>query len=326
MTTPSTKAIKPNLSLDNFKELMKHSGHYKRSEIELYTKFNRFGYLDPYNNLGTTREYIFFTKPDLHIFNGGSTDALNPQIANEPIFKDAKERYLEVLKELQISNVNNNSPFINILYNRVDGTIDLPTITSTDVEGPSTIYGDDIPYRWSSESSDNNHEFSLDFEDTRYLEVYMLFKLWDEYERKKSKGAISPPNENYIINKILHDQVSVYKIIVGEDGETILFYAKLWGVYPKKVPREAFSNLTEENKLKFTVDFNATFVEDSNPVILSEFNKLVSGYTGTTLPIYNSAIKHIDGRWAKMPYIDYDKNTKDKIINTRAMYKLKWRL
>lgn len=322
MTTTPTK---PSLSLDNFKELMQYAGHYKRSEIELYTKFNRFGYLDPYNNLGTTREYIFFTKPDLHIFKDGDTANLNTELSSEPIFIDAKERYLDVLKQLQISNKNNNSPFINIIYNRVDSTIELPTITATDVEGPSTIYGDDIPYRWSSENSDNNHEFSLDFEDTKYLEVYMLFKIWDEYERKKCKGAVSPPNENYIINKILHDQVAAYKIIVGEDGETIIFFAKLWGVYPKKVPREVFSNLAEENKLRFTVDFNATFVEDSNPVIINEFNNLVSGYTGTELPIYNKTIGHIDGTWAKMPYIEYD-NTTNKTINTRPMYKLKWRV
>lgn len=314
---------KPNLSSQNFDQLMQHAGHYKRSQLEWYDKFSRFGFLDPYNALGTTREYIFFTKPDLHIFANRSTVSLNSQLASEPIFVDAKERYLDVLKHLQMSNIENKSPFMNLLSNTVDSELDLPTITAAEVEGPSNIYGDDIPYRWSSEASDNNHEFSLEFEDTRYLEVYMLFKLWDEYERKKAKGAVSPPDDSYIFNKILHDQVSVYKIIVGDDGETIIFFAKLWGVFPKKVPREAFSSLVNESKLRFSVDFNATFVEDSNPIIINEFNKLVLKYSGgISFPLYNNAYGHVDGRWASMPYIEYDKQSS---INSKSTYKLKWR-
>lgn len=314
---------KPSLSSQNFDELMQHAGHYTRSQIQWYDKFARFGYLDPYNALGSTREYIFFTKPDLHLFKNGSTAELNSELSSDPIFIDAKERYLDVLKQLQISNKENRSPFMNLLFNAVDSELDLPTITATEVEGPSNIYGDDIPYRWSSETSDNNHEFSLEFEDTRYLEVYMLFKLWDEYERKKCKGAISPPDEKYIFNKILHDQVAVYKIIVDDDGETIIFFAKMWGVYPKKVPREAFSNLTSESKLRFSVDFNATFVEDSNPVIINEFNNLVSGYSrGVDFPLYNRSYRHVDGRWATMPYIEYNRNGS---TNQKPTYKLKWR-
>lgn len=313
---------KPNIKLTDFTDLLKSSGYYSRSQIELYTKFSRFGYYNPYTALVRTREYIFFTKPDLHLFNQGSTSALNSQIASEPFFIDALDRYKEVMKQLQISNNENRTPFINLLSNTVRSRLDLPGISSIDVEGPSNIYGDDIPYRWSSEQSDNNHEFSLDFEDSKYLEVYMFFKIYDEYQRKKSRGAITPPDRNYIFNKILHDQFSAYKIIVGEDGETIIFFAKLWGVYPKKVPREAFSDLADEDKLKFSVDFNATFVEDSNPVILSEFNMLCNKYSSSSnLPIYNTEKKMIDGTWARMPYITYDR----KNIDNKPVYKLKWR-
>lgn len=314
---------KPSLSSQNFDELLQHAGHYTRSQIEWYDKFSRFGYLDPYNALGSTREYVFFTKPDLHIFKNGSTSHLNSQLESEPIFIDAKDRYIDVLKQLQISNKENRSPFMNLISNSIQSNVDLPTITAGEVDGPNNIYGDNIPYRWSSGSSDNNHEFSLEFEDTKYLEVYMLFKLWDEYERKKAKGAVTPPDEKYIFDKILHDQVAVYKIIVGEDGETIIFFAKMWGVFPKKVPREAFSSLTNEAKLRFSVDFNATFVEDSDPTIISEFNRLVSGYSGgAELPIYNRNYGHIDGRWATMPYIIYDANN---TIDPMPSYKLKWR-
>ena len=312
---------RPNIKITDFTDLLNSTGYYTRGQIELYTKFSRFGYYNPYTNLGTTREYIFFTKPDLHLFNQGNTSSLNEEISADPFFIDAITRYKEVMKQLQISNKENRSPFINLLSNRVRSRLDLPTISSVDSEGASNIYGDDIPYRWSSEQSDNNHEFSLDFEDSKYLEVYMFFKIYDEYQRKKSKGIVSPPDKNYIFNKILHDQFSAYKIIVGEDGETIIFFAKLWGVYPKKVPREAFSDLSDDDKLKFSVDFNATFVEDSNPTILSEFNILCNNNGRAYLPIYNTKKNMIDGTWASMPYIEY--NTKN--IDNKPVYKLKWR-
>ena len=313
---------KPNIKISDFSDLLKSAGYYTRSQIELYNKFSRFGYYNQYTTLVNTREYIFFTKPDLHLFESGNTTKLNTEIASDPFFVDMLERYNDVMKQLQISNKENRSPFINLLCNTVRSKLDMPTISSTDVEGPSNIYGDDIPYRWTSDQSDNNHEFSLDFEDSKYLEVYMFFKIYDEYQRKKSKGIISPPDKNYIFNKILHDQFSAYKIIVGEDGETIIFFAKLWGVYPKKVPREAFSDLSDGEKLKFSVDFNATFIEDSNPTILSEFNILCRRYnSGSTLPIYNTQKKMIDGDWASMPYIITSTNNAEG----RKVYKLKWR-
>ena len=36
--------------------------------MKWYTKFNRFGYINPYNETAN-REYLFFTKPDLNIFS-----------------------------------------------------------------------------------------------------------------------------------------------------------------------------------------------------------------------------------------------------------------
>ncbi len=46
-----------------------HSYHiFDRNEIDRYNKISRFGFYDPYNTLSVTREYIFITKPDLHIF------------------------------------------------------------------------------------------------------------------------------------------------------------------------------------------------------------------------------------------------------------------
>lgn len=320
------KNTPPTLNDDSFKKLVNAAGLYNRDQIEWYTKFNRFGFVDPYNALTTTREYIFITKPDLHIFENKSPSKLNPELANVPIFKDALKRYNNVLRQLQYSADGNASPFANLLCNSVTNNLDLPGISvSSDIETSENIYGTKMFYRKASFTSDEDFEFSLEFQDTKYLEVYMFFKLFDEYERRKYYGEITPPSDNYIFNKILHDQMCMYKIIVGEDGETIVYYAKLYGCYPKGVPRDSFADLPAQGNLSFTVPFKATFIEDMDPTILSDFNILVSPVYNKyrkNINIYDNNTGTINPTWANVPYIVH---TESDFGPNGTAYKLKWR-
>ena len=330
--TLSSSGIK--VENDDVKSIMNSATIYTRSEIEWYTKFSRWGYMDPYNVLNGTKEYVFFTKPDLHIFNNKNTTSLNPEIANNSLFREAMERYNPVLRQLQWSATKDESQFMNLLSNSIKSKIDLPEISANEIETSRNLYGTSLTYRTYSEPSDNAHDFSIEFEDTKYLEVYMLFKLFDEYERKKYYGTITPPDGNYRYRKILHDQIAIYKFVVGEDGQTLVYWAKLYGCYPKSVPRNTFSDLPSgsDSGLKLSVNWRAQFVEDMDPQILSDFNTLVRSqynnkYT-TNLPIYNGDISTIDGRWAGIPYIAV-KNLNNNPIRSQEMkfkYLLKWRV
>ena len=64
------------------KKMLNSAGIYTRSDIQWYTRFARVPVLDPFNNLGPTREYVFFTKPDLHIFESKSDSVLNKELQN----------------------------------------------------------------------------------------------------------------------------------------------------------------------------------------------------------------------------------------------------
>lgn len=312
-----------NTSNDTFKSLLQAVHIYDRSEIEWYTKFNRFGCLDPYNNLSTTREYVFITKPDLHIFASPSTtSALNPELATYPLWEDALVRYNDVLQQLQYSA--SGAPFINLFTNSIKSSVDIPNVSASDVQTSENIYGTFMTYRRSSLTADEQHEFSIEFEDTKYTEVYMWFKLYDDYEKLKDFGVVSPPDESYIINKILHDQMALFKFIVGEDGETLIYWAKMWGLYPKEVPRSAFSDLSSGDPLKISVSFKAQFVDDMDPNILVDFNKLTipSGMPAANriLPIYDKNIGMVSGEWAGNPFITRTKHAKLGI----DQYKFKW--
>lgn len=322
---------------------------YNRADIRWYDRFNRFGCIDPFNAVTNTREYLFFTKPDLHIYEPGTT-MLNPELSNYSFFVELANRYPDVIKQLQKSASTENSydyyPFMNVLSNSVKNTLDMPEISSDDIDTSATIYGTSITYRGDGWSSDEAYEFSLEFEDTRYLELYHLFKAYDEYERLKRVGVVSPPNINnaevidgvsynhYLEYKELHDQFGIYKIVVDEDYETILYYAYLCGVYPKTVPRESFSDIRTDNGLRYSISFKAQFIDDMKPYILLNFNNLVSSTMSLSgheeLGIYNSEKKMVDGRWAIAPYITKKRQAEsNQWLGPNSMqyeYKLRWRL
>lgn len=319
------KSTKPTFSLyDEDIEAILNANHiYNPNQIDRFTKFSRFGFLDPYNTNTVTKEYVFFTKMDLQLFEKGTTQ-LQANLRNKPFFENCHRSYIETMCQLQESCDTGHSlysPFCNLLTNSIVSNLDLPDISIDTLDTAANIDGIKLTYPFVNPSVHNLQEFSLDFEDTKHLDVYMFFRIWYEYMQLKAVGLTYVPH-NYIVNKILYDEMSCYKIIVGEDGETIIHWAKYWGVYPLTVPRSAFSDV--EGSIKFSVSFKSQWVEDMDPAILSDFNKLVqnkkSRYT-KDIPIYDEKRAHINGQWCHVPYIAEVKSE----TTGKTTYKLKWR-
>lgn len=330
-------------------------------------KYNRMQWANPYYAVGPTREYLFFTKPDLHIM-GKSTDdgftdidKLNPTI-RDTFWVEMKEKYRNIIADLQYSSKrtigrkdvstkdvsHDRSEFIRILTNAVSGTLDLPDVSSDTVDTPANIYGTTLQYKKSGAKSDEGFDFSLEFTDNQQLEVYHLFKMWSEYSNLKDIGMVTPPGPKnlnpYRINHILHDQIGIFKFIVDEDMETIIYYAYLTGCFPKSVPRGSFANINP-GLINYSIDWHAQFVEDMNPLILLHFNMLVRKQLGMYefsngkyltpltdeailnkarkkyVPIYSNERQEINGGWRDIPIIH---KITDKSVPTGSRYLLKW--
>ncbi len=364
----------------NLGELMNSNNLFSRDQInkKKYVAFNRFGVIDPYNGLQGTREYLFFTKPNLHIMNSGmyendkiSDNVLAKGIRDSSFFIDLYDRYPEVIFQLESGYTEEgypNTPFMNLLSNSVTNTLDVPNITAREIETATNMYGTSINYRGSGYKSDEDIDLSLEFTDSKYGELYMLLRAYEEYSRLKDDGLVTPPDvgwnnrnmskdDNYANEqfpftrshkyKELHDRFSIYKFIVDEDGETILFWAKYIGCYFNTVPRDAFSDLRDTNGLKYTVDIKCPFMRDMDPIDLNGFNNLIDRYKitkGEELGIWlpksssNGILEgKIDGRWASTPYITCKRQIDDgnpypesyKWLAPRYMkyiYKLRWYL
>lgn len=306
---------------DDISSLMKANGIYNRHDMEWYKKFNRFGIIDPYNAMTTTKEYIFITKPDLNIFDGYD---LNSELSNQPIFYDANKRYKPVLE--QLTHTTSGGPFVTILSNAVTSGLDLPGVSAETIETASNVNGTHITYRGQSTKSNIDHEFTLEFEDTKYLEVYWWFRLYDEYQNLKHLGYVTPKRE-YIVNKILYDQMTAYKFVVGEDGMTLLYWARITGCYPLGAPRDAFSDMTNVDGQKLSVSWKGQFVRDMDPRVLISFNRLVDSYIRKKddLPLYDIKGKHPNGEWSSCPYIGFTENPisqKGKMMQAQLRWKV----
>lgn len=353
-TATKSKVFTSNISnYNDFGYVMQANNIYNRSDIQWYSKFNRFGCLDPYNALTTTREYLFFTKPDLHLCEPG-TNTLNPELSSIPYFQDLQKRYPNVIDQLQLSisskKTSGHNVFMPLLSNAVKNTLDLPAINSEVMDSATNIYGSTINYRADGYKEDENVSFTLEFEDSKYLEIYQLLKCYEEYERLKRQGLVTPPNvghaavsknsglayTKYHDKRELHDQFGIYKFIVGDDYETIIYWAYIYGVYFKNVPRDSFSDMKTDGGLRYTVDFGGWLVDDMNPQILTNFNYIIKNnmkVSSKTLPIYNSKIDAVDGRWASCPLVY--RRLKSEVKYARAWnnpdgmqydYLLKWRI
>lgn len=300
-------------------DLLKSLGLYMNEEQDKLNKFDRFGTFNLREIIDTgCKEYIFMIKPHLHIYQNSSGLDLNKELYSSTFFQELHKNNYGLLDQLQINVARNRSPFINIFTNNLQNTADIPSITTDEIETSGNIYGTKLYFKGISFKSDENVDFTLEFKEDKDLRIYKLLKAWNIYNDLKSTGQVTPPDDGYYIrNKISHDKVGMYKFIVASDGETILYYAYYWGVYPKGAPRETFSEF-KGGVVTHSVEFHADFVDDLDPLILDDFNNIVYGYRTSLkrVPIYDTTNMRINRDLAKIAFVELNKDTKK--------YKLRW--
>lgn len=280
----------------------KSVGLFDPNDIDLFNNYYRFGFFNPTGAISQTREFVFFTKPDLYILEKDEkslypSNNLRPELAKIPFWQELLARYPQVIQNLQ-GSCNARSPFNLLLSNQLNSNLDIPSLSAEVIDTPSNMYGVNFSYRGSSEASNDSFEFSLEFKDTRDLPVYMYFRAYEEYETLKHHGVIGP-YKKYIENKVIHDQFAIYKFLVAEDMETILYFSKFFGVMPKDLPRDVFSSSTFDSGLTFSIGFKAAFFEDMDPLIMDDFNdftELSYNEAPCRIDVYNDLLHHIDNR------------------------------
>ena len=337
-STRSAKELGDTITNSDLYKLALHGSNlYDKGEIDIYNNIYRFGLFNPYNTVTNLREYLFFTKPDLNIFErdaqtgaftynaGGKiqSNVLSPGLKNLPFWNDLKDDRINTIKMLQ----NSYAPGWNmLLQNSVMNNLEIPALEGTVVDSPVNNYGVGFHYRGTSEASDDSIDFALEFKDTKWLDIYYFFKAYDDYQVLKHHGVVAPW-QGYIVNRILHDQFSIYKFMVGDDMETIIYWCKLYGVMPINLPRDVFSSADLSNGLSYTINFKAAFFEEMRKEVLMDFNDLSNSFTSNTNNLYqyetyNSDVGMGDYRPAKYAFVEKYSNPDSP---SGYVYKLKWK-
>lgn len=331
---------------DESRNILNSANIFTKEQIHegRFNQFARYGILDPYNEHSGSREYLFFSKPDLHIFDVNSVMELYEPLKQSAFFCNAKKQFPESLLSLQQTfnntktnlypnKFNVNNKFIPLLSNQVSSSLDLPTITATETQNNTNLYQIGTSYRDGSELSDCNADFSLTFKDTKFLDVYMFFKAYDEYRREEYLREIRPTKYSYIENKVSSKEFSIWKLIVNETNG-IIFFAKIVAAYPMNVPRDVMSNF--DGGIALSLNFKGQWIRDMNPSHLNDLNHLtelslnktsdeMTNYINSyVLPLYDTENWVPNTKWAKYPYIIKSGNRPDATESEGDFYRLIW--
>lgn len=336
---------------------LRANGFFMPDDMKMNDAFYRYPRADPYNYVDGAREYLFFTKPDLPLLDtsGNLIYPANQVAYFADLFQSTGYRKSVFGNLCQSYGYGHNCPFMRILSNRKASNMDIPDIQVEELETAVNMFGTKILYPKSSLASDEGVDFSIDFEDTRFTEVYHLWKVYDVYRQLKWEGLLGPSIQagradvkdaaydnryaNFTYYKLLYDHFSVFKFLVAMDGETILYMAKATGVYARSIARSTFSEIPDRGPLKITIGFKVSgWLEDSTPDIVRDFNMLIQRWIGKdpvkdssvkVAPIYDSEIDYVSQELVKAPFIYRSREVPSQYTNLSRLdefytYKLCW--
>lgn len=281
--------------------------------------YNRFKVPVVDENLQRGFAHVFFVKPSCFIYNE-EDGLLRTCFKNNLDFSYVYKNYPNLLRELTTYGSDNDFSFF--LSNHATSFSLKDEYINNDGYG-TTFSGYKIAYGRHDMASKTGGTININFQDTRDLSVYRLIGLWVKYISGMYRGIYTPNMQN-IINKIIDYVGAIYYILTAEDGETIIFWSKYYGVFPTTIPSSHLAwsegNVLTSESLKFEVEFAFSFKEDCNPRSLLEFNNnsKINGNTPYE-PTFKANWQHANTTWVGTPFIEYCND------NNKGIYKLRFK-
>lgn len=285
------------------------------------TYYNRFKVATPDDVLTKTFAHVFFTRPDCYLmdYKGGNKFSLaNNGVSDDPIYRNIRNNDAYILQELMHDGTFGND-FLLYLSNKVTSFETRDKMIDTDTYGKNLI-GHSIAYGKHYEKSKAAGELSLNFTDDRYLHVHKLHSVWVKYISDVYRGKVTPQIAR-IFNKELDYAASIYYIVTDETGENIIYWSKLYGVFPTNVP----DSIVQWQKGQFitnpevSIQYQYSFKEDNNPETLFELNQNagnVSRYTYART--YEPDLGSTGNTWVGAPFVEMVPS------GTKTFYKLRF--
>ena len=266
--------------------------HYKYVQ-----DINRFKLKYPDHNIERSVGYLFFTKPDLNILDD-SGEVLDQAAGLYSIRDMLRSKDIALVQSLKS---NYGPKFINLLASYAEN-LDLPDQQMKPRESAETSSRWKIMYGFRTSESKAANTFSITYTDDRNLSVYKTHKVWVDYIDAVSVRCDISPKREYVLKRILDYAVSVYYILVSEDGKSVLYFGKFVGVFPLNTSDSAFSwSKGDEGKVRsYQIQYQYSFFLPMNPLLIKEFNDLNGSIEGMKVcDIYDAQTGLMGPTWAK---------------------------
>lgn len=328
---PPLSPLHPFTRMDPYLAQQSNLTTYNRSKLPVADLEFRKGF-----------RHIFITRPECYIMSRdpkGLKPILSEQASYDEDFTSCYSRMPHILNLLSpiyvtgsFSQNGINSNMNYLLSNRVMGLSTAPTTNLTTVDSVNkSIEGYTVTPALNVETRQGS-TLSLNFRDTKNLEVYEMLRMWMLYNYKRAKGIFSPPYNGYqykngflptqesgspVGNSIIYHPYdraleygcTIFDIVTNESMTKIIYQCKYYGVYPI----EATLNGLVDDK-------NNMMTEDMTVSSTFKYHKKLENVNKTLVEFnYNAGITDDLGRVNKsfintsQPFLLYD-NPEDRIM------------
>ena len=279
----------------------------------MVNRFDRWKVAHPDIQLSKSFAYVFFTRPDLNIYENLSFTELKlvDKVDRDPTFYYLDNNNRQLLRCLtkSFSGKHDFNPFLS----NMAASFELSDEMIDTIEQGETFTGYKVMYGRHNIKSRTAGSFNVSYVDDDEYKVYKIHRAWVDYISKVYRGEFEA-NKNYIRERILDYACSAYYFLCGADGETILFWSKYTGVFPTAIP-SATSSWTKGSTLKMpeiSVPYAYSWKEDFNPISLAEFNKngLGAEQSGTYdyISTYEPELLTTGRTFTGSPFVETSKN------------------
>lgn len=212
--------------------------------------------------------------------------------SGRPLFNSSSSRskYSLTQEENQFMHLANQSglidplnPFFIPICNGLTGISGFPDFSIQEETTEGDVHSGDYTFVKGGDMNNRTQELSLDLRDVPGSILLSIFYYWTVYMALQAKGVVmSYPDDIY--EQRLNYTVSIYRFVMDNTKQNILWWCKATGCFPKSAPIGALFNISEgetavTSAMKFSIPFVANDVKVNEPGALLDFNMLMLRYT-----------------------------------------------
>ena len=258
---------------DTISENIEIPSFFTKNEItkKYHMDFNRFRKEFPDLYLKNTMSVVIFTRPDLNLFEDGK---INSYVASDPRSNLILTNHKVLGQLLTANGTEKESHQFNPLLSNLAQSLEIADDSVDVLETGETFTGYKMQYSKHNIKSITSGNLNIKYKETHELDVTNMHQLWVDYQSNVYRGLFTPKRE-YIYNKELDYACDIYYFLLDQDGETIKFWSKYYGVFPHNVPKSVYSyDFGSQVSLpELSITYSYIYKEDLSPISLIEFNR-----------------------------------------------------